>query len=184
MSTGRSTHRSDRFCFPFYFAHFVIVVLCIYPLCLAQREAIIKKGKLAIGRPPFPQKSCDTCGKKLWWRQSADFFFFFFVRSLFLISIIQHLHFIFRHSFTIMSCSVEEPTMTTAEKRGISVFHGFASDILLFVTVFEMRLTLEFHLCIHALPTLAKSRAVHVGFCCKCKTTKSTIVIRYAEYCE
>lgn len=30
----------------------------------------------------------------------------------------------------------------------------------------------------------AKSRAVHVGFCCKCKTTKSTIVIRYAEYCD
>ncbi|KAG0341427.1 Cytoplasmic tRNA 2-thiolation protein 2 [Podila horticola] len=46
-----------------------------------------------------------------------------------------------------MSCSVEEPTMTTAEKR-------------------------------------AKSRAVHVGFCCKCKTSKSTIVIRYAEYCD
>ncbi|KAG0099820.1 Cytoplasmic tRNA 2-thiolation protein 2 [Podila epicladia] len=30
----------------------------------------------------------------------------------------------------------------------------------------------------------AKSRAVHVGFCCKCKITKSTIVIRYAEYCD
>ncbi|KAG0046080.1 Cytoplasmic tRNA 2-thiolation protein 2 [Gryganskiella cystojenkinii] len=46
-----------------------------------------------------------------------------------------------------MSCSVEEPTMTTAEKR-------------------------------------AKERAVHVGFCCKCKTEKSTITIRYAEYCD
>ncbi|KAG0326537.1 Cytoplasmic tRNA 2-thiolation protein 2, partial [Podila humilis] len=29
-----------------------------------------------------------------------------------------------------------------------------------------------------------KSRAVHAGFCCKCKTAKSTIVIRYAEYCD
>ncbi|KAG0298343.1 Cytoplasmic tRNA 2-thiolation protein 2 [Dissophora globulifera] len=46
-----------------------------------------------------------------------------------------------------MSCSVEEPTMTTAEKR-------------------------------------AKARAVHVGFCCKCKTKNSTIIIRYAEYCD
>ncbi|KAF9107041.1 Cytoplasmic tRNA 2-thiolation protein 2 [Mortierella sp. GBA35] len=46
-----------------------------------------------------------------------------------------------------MSCSVEEPTMTVAEKR-------------------------------------AKSRAVHAGFCCKCKTAKSTIVVRYAEYCD
>ncbi|KAF9119146.1 Cytoplasmic tRNA 2-thiolation protein 2 [Mortierella sp. 14UC] len=46
-----------------------------------------------------------------------------------------------------MSCSVEEPTMTIAEKR-------------------------------------AKSRAVHVGFCCKCKTEKSTITVRYAEYCD
>ncbi|KAF9178476.1 Cytoplasmic tRNA 2-thiolation protein 2 [Haplosporangium sp. Z 767] len=46
-----------------------------------------------------------------------------------------------------MSCSVEEPTMTVAEKR-------------------------------------AKSRAVHAGFCCKCKTTKSTVIVRYAEYCD
>ncbi|KAF8982643.1 Cytoplasmic tRNA 2-thiolation protein 2 [Entomortierella lignicola] len=46
-----------------------------------------------------------------------------------------------------MSCSVEEPTMTVAEKR-------------------------------------AKARAVHVGFCCKCKTEKSTIIVRYAEYCD
>ncbi|CAO3568427.1 unnamed protein product [Mortierella alpina] len=46
-----------------------------------------------------------------------------------------------------MSCSVEEPTMTVAEKR-------------------------------------AKSRAVHVGFCCKCKSEKSTIIVRYAEYCD
>ncbi|KAG9067952.1 Cytoplasmic tRNA 2-thiolation protein 2 [Linnemannia hyalina] len=46
-----------------------------------------------------------------------------------------------------MSCSVEEPTMTVAEKR-------------------------------------AKDRAVHVGFCCKCKTAKSTVTVRYAEYCE
>ncbi|KAF9923262.1 Cytoplasmic tRNA 2-thiolation protein 2 [Linnemannia zychae] len=46
-----------------------------------------------------------------------------------------------------MSCSVEEPTMTIAEKR-------------------------------------AKSRAVHAGFCCKCKKAKSTIVVRYAEYCD
>ncbi|KAG0286533.1 Cytoplasmic tRNA 2-thiolation protein 2 [Linnemannia gamsii] len=46
-----------------------------------------------------------------------------------------------------MSCSVEEPTMTVAEKR-------------------------------------AKDRAVHVGFCCKCKTAKSTITVRYAEYCD
>ncbi|KAF9091760.1 Cytoplasmic tRNA 2-thiolation protein 2 [Mortierella sp. AD031] len=30
----------------------------------------------------------------------------------------------------------------------------------------------------------AKSRAVHAGFCCKCKTAKSTIVVRYAEYCD
>ncbi|KAG0375869.1 Cytoplasmic tRNA 2-thiolation protein 2 [Mortierella sp. AD032] len=30
----------------------------------------------------------------------------------------------------------------------------------------------------------AKSRAVHVGFCCKCKTEKSTITVRYAEYCD
>ncbi|KAI1321196.1 Cytoplasmic tRNA 2-thiolation protein 2 [Mortierella claussenii] len=30
----------------------------------------------------------------------------------------------------------------------------------------------------------AKARAVHVGFCCKCKTTKSTIIVRYAEYCD
>ncbi|KAF9358584.1 Cytoplasmic tRNA 2-thiolation protein 2 [Mortierella sp. AD094] len=46
-----------------------------------------------------------------------------------------------------MSCSIDEPTMTVAEKR-------------------------------------AKARAVHVGFCCKCKTTKSTIIVRYAEYCD
>ncbi|KAF9550875.1 Cytoplasmic tRNA 2-thiolation protein 2 [Mortierella hygrophila] len=46
-----------------------------------------------------------------------------------------------------MSCSVEEPTMTVAEKR-------------------------------------AKDRAVHVGFCCKCKTAKSTVTVRYAEYCD
>ncbi|KAG0366808.1 hypothetical protein BC939DRAFT_462162 [Gamsiella multidivaricata] len=46
-----------------------------------------------------------------------------------------------------MSCSVDEPTMTVAEKR-------------------------------------AKARAVHAGFCCKCKTAKSTIVVRYAEYCD
>ncbi|KAI8596009.1 hypothetical protein EDD21DRAFT_389610 [Dissophora ornata] len=46
-----------------------------------------------------------------------------------------------------MSCAVEEPTMSVAEKR-------------------------------------AKARAVHVGFCCKCKTTKSTIIVRYAEYCD
>ncbi|KAF9943153.1 Cytoplasmic tRNA 2-thiolation protein 2 [Mortierella alpina] len=46
-----------------------------------------------------------------------------------------------------MSCSVEEPTMTVAEKR-------------------------------------AKSRAVHAGFCCKCKSEKSTIIVRYAEYCD
>ncbi|KAF9151373.1 Cytoplasmic tRNA 2-thiolation protein 2 [Linnemannia schmuckeri] len=46
-----------------------------------------------------------------------------------------------------MSCSVEEPTMTVAEKR-------------------------------------AKDRAVHAGFCCKCKTAKSTITVRYAEYCD
>ncbi|KAF9411759.1 Cytoplasmic tRNA 2-thiolation protein 2 [Entomortierella beljakovae] len=30
----------------------------------------------------------------------------------------------------------------------------------------------------------AKARAVHLGFCCKCKTTKSTVVVRYAEYCD
>ncbi|KAF9914756.1 Cytoplasmic tRNA 2-thiolation protein 2 [Lobosporangium transversale] len=46
-----------------------------------------------------------------------------------------------------MSCSIDEPTMTVAEKR-------------------------------------AKARAVHVGFCCKCKTTRSTIIVRYAEYCD
>ncbi|KAK5808947.1 hypothetical protein F5H01DRAFT_415925 [Linnemannia elongata] len=46
-----------------------------------------------------------------------------------------------------MSCSVEEPTMTVAEKR-------------------------------------AKDRAVHAGFCCKCKTATSTITVRYAEYCN
>ncbi|KAG9320608.1 hypothetical protein KVV02_004198 [Mortierella alpina] len=49
--------------------------------------------------------------------------------------------------YTAMSCSVEEPTMTVAEKR-------------------------------------AKSRAVHAGFCCKCKSEKSTIIVRYAEYCD
>lgn len=31
---------------------------------------------------------------------------------------------------------------------------------------------------------IAKDRAVHVGFCCKCKHAKSTITVRYAEYCE
>lgn len=46
-----------------------------------------------------------------------------------------------------MSCSVDEPDMTVAEKR-------------------------------------AKARAVHAGFCCKCKTTKSTVIVRYAEYCD
>ncbi|KAG0209635.1 Cytoplasmic tRNA 2-thiolation protein 2 [Mortierella sp. GBA30] len=30
----------------------------------------------------------------------------------------------------------------------------------------------------------AKERAVHAGFCCKCKTAKSTIIVRYAEYCD
>ncbi|KAG0281510.1 Cytoplasmic tRNA 2-thiolation protein 2 [Linnemannia exigua] len=30
----------------------------------------------------------------------------------------------------------------------------------------------------------AKSREVHAGFCCKCKTEKSTITVRYAEYCD
>ncbi|KAF9290680.1 Cytoplasmic tRNA 2-thiolation protein 2 [Mortierella alpina] len=49
--------------------------------------------------------------------------------------------------YAAMSCSVEEPTMTVAEKR-------------------------------------AKSRAVHAGFCCKCKSEKSTIIVRYAEYCD